>query len=210
MKSAVLLILGLLIGALVAIFIVNPTIITKYLPSQFKDYVPMTQEAVNSIPSNSSASPSATPAPTTIVQAGTNNGKTVFGKYQLSIPSTWTYNKDDNNGYEILTISKGQTNITISQLASSGSICVYPGDPDPGIPFVTEFKSYVELTSADSTKLRKSFENENSTTITVCSFSQGNYQSVTPYGYTSIKSAASIPTSTSEEIDQILSSLKKI
>lgn len=158
--------------------------------------------------SAASSTPTTTPATKTKIQAG---GKLVFVKYQLEVPEGWSSNKTSSYAdQETLTLTSGGYEIVINEGASGGMVCMYPGDPESEIIFQTDYKYFKQLTTADGTLLRRGGDAESSLAFTVCSKGEENYQAPTEYGHISVKFPAN-PTSVKiTEVDEILSSLKKI
>lgn len=205
MKSLVFILIGLSIGVLITIYAVKPTLLTKYIPSKFQDEVPLTKELIESLPS---ANPTSTPSSKTTVHAG---GKLVFVKYQLEIPSGWSSNKTSSYAdQETLTLNSGGYEIIVNEAASGGSICMYPGDPESEIIFQTDYKYFKQLTASDGTSLRRGGDAESDLAFTVCSKGEENYQAPTQYGHISVKFPANPTPAKIIEVDEILSSLKKI
>jgi hypothetical protein len=110
---------------------------------------------------------------------------------------------------EKLVLTKGEYSISIFQAATGGALCLYPGDADFEGPS-SKFEVFVPLTTKDSRTLRRS-GSLNGNAFTVCQKSgDGSYQQPTNYGHISIKLPTNYDKEILNEIDTIISSLKKI
>lgn len=162
---------------------------------------------ISPTPTLPTPSPLATPAPTIqVIEAG---GILSFPKYSVTIPLSWTFNKESNTANDQkLTLKKGVTEITFMQGGVGGAMCLYPGDADVEGP-AGRYSAFVELTTASGDKLRRSTP-ESGTGFALCSLSQYGWGAPTVYGHISLKTAANPSNSELEEIDTILTSIKKI
>jgi len=156
---------------------------------------------------SASASPS---AGFTVVKAG---GILVFKAYSIEVPTDWTYSKEAAPTGDIaidkLILTKGSYKITIYEAATGGAPCLYLGDPDQVGP-ASRFTTFVNITTATGDKLRRGVAEGGGTGFTVCELQLGGYGQPTSFGHISIATPA-IPTkAVLDQIDSILSSLKKI
>jgi hypothetical protein len=142
----------------------------------------------------------------------TAGGVLVFNKYTIDIPKTWTYTKEVAPTGEValdkLIISKGIYKISIFQAATGGAPCLYPGDAAVEGPSST-YTTFVNLVTGTGDKLRRS-GTENPKAFTVCEFQSGGYGQPTTFGHISIETGLNPPKSLLDEIDAMLTSLKKV
>jgi hypothetical protein len=167
-------------------------------------------EVLNPPVATPALSPSASPsAGFTVVKAG---GVLVFKAYSIEVPSDWTYTREAAPTAEValdkLTLTKGIYKISIYQAATGGAPCLYPGDPDQEGPS-SRYTSFVPLTAASGEKLRRS-SNDGVSGFTVCELQSGGYGQPTTFGHISVVAPAVPAQSTVDQIDAMLSSLKKI
>ena len=172
--------------------------------------LPPTNQVVNP------ASPSPQPQ-LKIVTAGlgTDSGL-AFNKYQLELPQGWTDDHQyENTGTPVdtLNLANGAYKIKIFQAATGGALCLYPGDPDFEGPS-SRFDNFINLSTKDGVSLKRSGTNAysgSSRGFTVCQkSSDGSYQQPTGFGHMSLTTPIVPDPTKLEEIDQIISSLKKI
>ena len=155
-------------------------------------------------------SATATPLVVTTVKAG---GILVFHAYTIDVPTDWIYAKEAAPTGDIaidkLILTKAGYKITLYQAATGGAPCLYPGDPDQEGPS-SRFVSFVNITTATGDKLRRGVVESGGTGFTVCELQSGGYGEPTSFGHISIVTPA-IPTQVDiDQIDSILSSLRKI
>jgi hypothetical protein len=133
-----------------------------------------------------------------------------FDEYSVITPEDWIAKKESQTQLdEKLVLTKGEYSISIFQAATGGALCLYPGDADFEGPS-SKFEVFVPLTTKDSRTLRRS-GSLNGNAFTVCQKSgDGSYQQPTNYGHISIKLPTNYDKEILNEIDTIISSLKKI
>lgn len=158
-----------------------------------------------------SAVPTLLPTPhalSTIVAGLPKSAGLSFDQYSVITPSDWVSKKESQTAMdEKLVLSNGEYIINIFQAATGGALCLYNGDAEFEGPS-SRFTKFVDLTTKDNRSLRRSGEGN---AFTVCQKSgDGSYQQPTNYGHIAIKTAANPTAEMLSEIDQIISSLKKI
>lgn len=161
------------------------------------------------------------PSPTTktskIVTAGLDASSGLsFAKYQVTVPDGWTPNHTTTNQgtwVDTLTLTKGAASIKIFQAATGGAMCMYPGDPAFEGPS-SSYDTFVDLTTADGTKLRRGTTNVNNGQtkgFTMCQKnSEGSFGQPTGYGHMSLTTALNPDAALLAEVDAMISSLKKL
>lgn len=157
------------------------------------------------------ASPSAVPQTLSTVIGGVSKSSGLsFDQYSITTPEEWTAKKESQTiADEKLILTKGGYQINIFQAATGGALCLYPGDADFEGP-VSKFELFTSLTTKDNRTLRRS-GNKNENGFTVCQKGQdGGYQQPTNYGHISITVPDNSTQEMLDEIDAIISSLKKI
>jgi hypothetical protein len=153
--------------------------------------------------------PSETEAQVTIAAGVSKSAGLSFDQYTITTGESWTSKKESQSALdEKLTISKEGYSITIFQAATGGAICLYPGDADFEGPN-SKYETFKVLTTKDGKTLRRS-GNKNGTAFTICQRSaDDSYQQPTNYGHISVTLPAIWDYTVLNEIDEILSSLKK-
>ena len=133
-----------------------------------------------------------------------------FDQYSISTPEEWIAKKENQTvADEKLILTKDKYQINIFQAATGGALCLYPGDGDFEGPS-SKFEIFTDLNTKDNRMLRRS-GNESENGFTVCQKGQdGSYQQPTNYGHISITVPDNSTQEMMDEIDMILSSLKKI
>lgn len=159
--------------------------------------------------------PTPTPTPTTKPLVTTNGGvpKSAglsYDQYSLQASNDWVIKKENQTvADEKLYLSKDDYQITIFQGATGGALCLYSGDPNFEGPS-SRYNFFKELTSKDNRTLRRSGD-LNGLGFTVCQkYTDGSFGQPTNYGHISIKLPISWNQETLDEIDSIISSLKKV
>ncbi|MFZ3301600.1 MAG: hypothetical protein WA152_02735 [Microgenomates group bacterium] len=151
------------------------------------------------------------PLPLTTVVAGVSKSAGLsFDSYSIMFPSDWTSKKESQTAMdEKLILTKEGYTITIFQAATGGALCLYPNDADFEGPS-SKFEVYTTLTTKDNRMLRRSGD-KNGTAFTACQKSvDGSFQQPTNYGHISVKLPSAWDQAGIDEVDSILSSLKKI
>ncbi|MDP3917935.1 MAG: hypothetical protein Q8Q30_02045 [Candidatus Woesebacteria bacterium] len=159
------------------------------------------------------ASPSPVPSTyplVTVVGGVSKSAGLSFDQYSITAPEEWIAKKESQTVTdERLILTKGEYQINIFQAATGGALCLYPGDADFEGPS-SRFEFFKDLTSEDNRTLRRSW-NTNDLGFTVCQKGQdGSYIQPTNYGHISISVPDAQDNKVLEEIDSIISSLKKI
>jgi hypothetical protein len=152
-----------------------------------------------------------TETPSVSVMGGVNKSAGLsFDQYYITTPEDWTSKKESQSALdEKLTLTKDGYSITIFQAATGGALCLYPGDAPFEGPS-SKYEVFTAITTKDARTLRRSGD-KNGTAFTVCQKSPDNsYQQPTNYGHISVKLPANWTQEVITEIDEILSSLKKI
>lgn len=161
-----------------------------------------------SITASSSPLPSSTPIPSPQEQTIQAGGILSFPKYQVIIPANWSYEKTSMGpSDQKLTLKYGEYEIAVMEGAFGGNVCLYPGDAPFEGPSQT-YMTFVELTTIDGLKLRRS--SSSGSGFTVCQFAYEAWQAPTPYGHVSIKTPNNPTTEELANIDTILKTLKKL
>lgn len=146
----------------------------------------------------------------TTIKAG---GILVFKTYSIDVPTDWTYSKEVAPAGDIaidkLILIKGGYKITIYEAATGGAPCLYPGDPDQEGPS-SRFTTFVNITTATGDKLRRGVAEGGGTGFTVCELQSGGYGQPTSFGHISVATPAVPTQAVLDQVDLILSSLKKI
>jgi hypothetical protein len=146
-----------------------------------------------------------TPAQTKTIEAG---GILVFSKYSLKLPSDWTSQNDSAQGSDILTLTKGNYKITISQAAGGGGGCIYPGQTPQEM--TQSFISFIEITNPNGYIFRRGQSIGSNGTWTVCQKNtDGSFSFPTNFGNIMIQVTPTPDNAVMTEIDTILASLKK-
>lgn len=133
-----------------------------------------------------------------------------FDQYVIQVPIDWESKKENQTAMdEKLILTKGGYQISIFQAATGGALCLYKNDPDFEGPS-SRFTFFKELQTEDQRIIRRSGE-ENGVSFTICQQgSDGSFGQPTNYGHISIKLPNDWDQKTLDEIDKILSSIKKI
>lgn len=139
-----------------------------------------------------------------------------FTKYLLIVPGDWIVDhKTTNEGtwVDTLTLTKGAYQIKIFQAATGGAICLYPSDTPMEGPS-SAFNTYVEITTADGEKIRRSTTEKTSGTSKGYTFcmksSYENFQQPTIFGHMSLKTPLTPEPEILSQIDTMISSIKRI
>ncbi len=142
--------------------------------------------------------------PATTVKAG---GILVFKSYTITIPSGWQYTSAGTSSGQVdkLTLTKDSYTLTFTQAAFGGSMCLYPGDPEQ--PMATKFNGYSETTTATGEKLRVGVLASGNRAV--CEFQNDNWSDLTEFGHIDITNPPTPDAAVLEEINSILSSIKK-
>ncbi len=136
------------------------------------------------------------------VSAGIKNQ--FFSPYTVTVPVGWEDKHTSNTASDVLTLTKGQNTLTISQAAAGGGSCIFPGDTPE--PMAQTFTSFVGITSTSS-QFRRGMSQDGS--YTVCEQKSGGYAFPTSYGYITYAVATPTDQSTLAEMDGIIASLSK-
>lgn len=133
-----------------------------------------------------------------------------YDQYSLQTSNEWVLKKENQTvSDEKLYLTKDGYKISIFQGATGGALCLYSGDPDFEGPN-SRFTYFKELTTKDGKTLRRSGD-LNGLGFTICQKStDGSFGQPTNYGHISIKLPTTWNQETLDEIDIIISSLKKI
>lgn len=133
-----------------------------------------------------------------------------FDQYSLKASEDWKVTKENQTAMDekLILTKDGNYSISIFQAATGGALCLYDNDPDFEGPS-SRFKTYKELTTQDARILRRSGD-LNATAFTICQKGQdGSFQQPTNYGHISVKLPSTWDQKVLDEIDSIISSLKK-
>lgn len=154
---------------------------------------------------------SSTAKPIVTLVGGVNKSAGLsFDQYSVTTPNDWASKKESQTTMdEKLILSKDGYSISIFQAATGGALCLYPGDAAFEGPS-SKFEIFIPLTTKDGRILRRSGD-KNGTAFTVCQKGQdGSFQQPTNYGHISIKLPTIWDQTGLDEVDAIISSLKKI
>lgn len=161
-------------------------------------------------------SPTAMSVQMTTISAGLSKSAGLsFNQYSITIPEGWTSKKESQTQLdEKLILENNGYTISIFQAATGGALCLYAGDADFEGPS-SRFDDYFEIKTKDGRSLRRSggkiVSNIDPVSFTICQKSvDGSYQQPTNYGHISIKLPANWDQQKLDEIDSVISSLKKI
>lgn len=159
----------------------------------------------------SSPSPLASPTPTAskIVKGG---GILSFPKYQMTVPSGWQDTRESQGADdEKIILTKGSYQISITQGGFGGAVCLFPGDPDIEGPSA-RYDSYKEITTNSGDLFRRSWTGNELTSqgFAICHKTQYGWGAPTLYGHIAFITPAAKTRAMIDEMDSILSSLKKI
>ena len=161
--------------------------------------------------SQETTSPTPTSKPVVTLVGGVNKSAGLsFDQYHVTTPNDWTSKKESQTAMdEKLILTKDGYSISIFQAATGGALCLYPGDPTFEGPS-SKFEVFIPLTTKDGRMMRRSGD-KNGTSFTICQKGQdGSFQQPTNYGHISIKLPADWNQTIIDEVDSIVSSLKKI
>ena len=132
-----------------------------------------------------------------------------FPKYELALPSDWTWLKEapiaDN---EKIILKKGEYGISISQGGFGGAMCLYPGDPDFEGP-AGRYTTYVGIVTQSGDKLRRSSP-ESGSGFGICQETQYGWGAPTLYGHIGLTTPANPSDAMLKELDAILASITKL
>ncbi|MBI3984589.1 MAG: hypothetical protein HY344_01415 [Candidatus Levybacteria bacterium] len=140
-------------------------------------------------------------------QTLSGGGVLVFNAYTLEALRNWTSAAEKDQDLDRLTLSYNGYSIKIFQAATGGALCLYPSDPDVEGPS-SRFISFVDLTSKDGKKLRRGTTGAQNA-MTVCESKSGNWEQPTSFGHISYQTPANPDAKIMDEMDDIVSSLKK-
>lgn len=157
-----------------------------------------------------SGTPSLTPTPSvTQTTQVTSGGLLVFAKYSLELPAGWLSQKETTQYSDMVTLSKNNYKITISQAAGGGGGCVYPGQPPQEM--AQSFTSFVEVMDPNGFIFRRG-ANGTPGGFTVCqkNATDGSFGFPTNFGNITITTPVPPTDTMMTEVDSILASLKKI
>lgn len=152
-----------------------------------------------------------TPKPQITLVAGVSKSAGLsFDQYSVTTPSDWESSKETQTLMdEKLVLTKDGYSISIFQAATGGALCLYPGDAEFEGPS-SKYAVFTSLTTKDARTLRRSGD-KNGVSFTVCQKSaDSSYQQPTNYGHISVKLPATWNQASLDEVDAIISSLKKI
>lgn len=193
----------------VLIVILTALIVGLGVVAYFKGWLPTLSfnkpQAVSTQNAEVSTLPASTPSTSTTVTAG---GILSMSAYSITFPGGWQYSKSGSvaGQSDKLTLTNGDYSITISQGAFGGGGCLYPGDPDAGMS--QRFVSYTSVTDQSGDNLRVGALAAGG--MVVCQSVNGNWGDITSFGHISIAAPATSPKAILDEINSILSSIKKL
>jgi len=162
---------------------------------------------------SSQLSTSETPTPTQEnTRKVTGGGILSFPKYEITVPASWQDSKESGGmDDEKITLTKGSYKIAITQGGFGGAVCLYPGDADMEGPSV-RYDTFKELTTQSGDLFRRSWTGEELTSsgFGICHKSQYGWGAPTNYGHISFITPGAKTKAMLEEMDSILTSLRKI
>jgi len=146
----------------------------------------------------------------TVVGGVSKSAGLSFDQYSITTPEEWIAKKESQTVTdEKLILTKDDYQINIFQAATGGALCLYPGDGDFEGPS-SKYEFYTTLNTKDNRTLRRS-GNKDGNGFTVCQKGQdGSFIQPTNYGHISITTPNNFTQEMLDEIDTILSSLKKV
>ncbi len=150
-----------------------------------------------------------TPKPTKKVAGG---GILSFPRYELMVPIDWTETKESQGADdEKIILTKGSYQISITQGGFGGAACLFPGDADIEGPSA-RYEAYKELTTQSGDEFRRSWTGDEltSTGFAICHKTQYGWGAPTLYGHIAFITPTVKTRAMIDEMDAILSSLKKI
>lgn len=161
---------------------------------------------VNTQTTSVTSTPTTQTPQTTTVSAG---GVLVFSAYTLSLPPSWTSQKETTQYSDMLTLTKDTYKITIYQAAGGGGGCTYPGQAPQEM--AQSFSSFVEIMDPNGFVFRRgpSLGTPNSWTVCQKNASDGSFGFPTNFGNITIVNPTNPTDTTIAEIDSILASLNK-
>ncbi|OGM15372.1 hypothetical protein A2V56_03155 [Candidatus Woesebacteria bacterium RBG_19FT_COMBO_42_9] len=164
-------------------------------------------------PQTSLNSPTLTPTtPAKNTKKVTGGGILSFPKYELSVPDDWQDTRESSGADdEKIILTKGAYQISITQGGFGGAVCLYPGDADTEGPSA-RYDAFKEITIQSSDLFRRSWTGEelSSSGFGICHKTQYGWGAPTLYGHIAYITPAGKTKTMLDEMDSILSSLKKI
>jgi hypothetical protein len=152
----------------------------------------------------------ATPTPAPKTKTVTGGGILSFPRYQLTVPVSWTYERESENAdsEQIILAGDGFT-MTISQGGFGGAMCLFPGDPEfEGPSGYYDYFEDIKTQSNDS--LRRVWSSGTFTGYSLCQQTQYGWGSPTVYGHVSIKATVAPDSAQVTTLDSVIASFKKI
>lgn len=162
------------------------------------------EENSNAAPTTKEASEEKT---TKSVSAG---GVLSFPKYSLDIPLDWNSQREQGENSDLLTLTKGNYKIIISEGAFGGSGCLFPGDAPSEM--AQTFSKFVEIINPNGFIFRRGSTSDSDTGWTLCekSTNASSFGAPTQFGHISITTPVNPSAAVMSEIDSIFASIKKI
>lgn len=164
-------------------------------------------------PQTSLNSPTLTPtAPPTNTRKVTAGGILSFPKYELTVPTDWQDTREASGADdEKIVLTKGAYQISITQGGFGGAVCLYPGDADIEGPSA-RYDAFKEITTQSADLFRRSWTGDELTSsgFGICHKSQYGWGAPTLYGHIAFITPTGKTKAMLEEMDSILTSLKKI
>lgn len=151
--------------------------------------------------------PTVTPDALDPVKTVEGGGVLVFSAYTLNTPTDWNSQRQQGDNIDNVTLTKGGYKIVLSQAASGGGGCTYPGDTPA--QFAQNFTTFVEIIDPNGYVFRRGPVQSNSWTVCQKNTSDGSFGFPTNFGLITITTPVNVDSKIMTEIDSILASLNK-
>lgn len=159
-------------------------------------------------PALTTATPTSTSIPTRTVEAG---GAVSFPEYSATVPTTWADSREHDEIRDIdrLTLTRNGYKIRISQAATGGSACLYPGDSEVEGPSA-RYDSFVEIEGAGGKTYRRGGPSAESAGATICEQRETGYFQPTGFGHINYEVPEAFDGTVVSEMDVIIASLSEL
>ncbi len=198
---------GGIIGILVALFLFVILFKDKISLQILGTPAPTASLLTGSPVSLATATPTASPSSSLSLKVVSAGGVLSFPKYEITIPSDWSYSKEATNpDMERLTLKNGSYSISILEGGFGGAVCLFPGDADVEGPSA-RFDSFKDIATKSGDELRRVASTGSG--FGVCQKSQYGWGEPTSYGAISISVPSNPDLGMVSVVDNILSSITK-
>ncbi len=174
-------------------------------------YNMQTKPAVTIAPTSIENTPAVSPSPT--FQSFIAGGVYTFSKYQVSFSPDWQKSESNTAAGDIVTLTKGDYQLKITQGAFDGGACSYSDKPITTGIFQT-FASFIAIIDQDKNQYRRGKIDQSGLPgqdkYEVCAFSVKNnvFQEFTPFGRIDYITPVNADTATLVAMDTIIASLE--